>query len=536
MPHGEDGSALVLALVFLSLFGLFTASLLTFAETSFRGTRGVRQQRSAVYAADGAVEGAINAIRGTAALGIDPAEGGSCPDFKTASDVNGEPVTVHCQGQTGSGTVGGGSGTALGILTLAGSDGTGLRCAGPPACENGYWQTSQQIVRVNGGVYSNSTIQVSRAPGAQLNACPPSFPPAGCSTAPGARGTVTARGACTSGKIVAFDLRCPDGPPDPAAADPDYAPGQTAFDASHERTPPTCAAAGSGKVVSFLPGRYRSANALTALTNGSSSCTKNLYWFQPGVYYFEFQDGEVWRITDPNVAVVGGVNNGWTPAPPPARPWQVSMGSPSSCRTELTGAASGVQFIFGGNSRLEITNGRMELCGLRAVAGSQPVGVYAPKSNLAGSTLVAPPASSCLLRTPYDPSAGDRCALIKTRGSKTTFIVKGTVYAPAVPVDLGMTNVATLIISKGIIARTLHVGVTPKAGYLDPIIAAAGIGPIADRVVDFIACAGETAPPAAGNACGPGGVPKLRATVTYTDGGGSTPGRVVTVNSWSVLR
>ncbi len=57
--HGNAGSALVLALLFVSLFGIITAALLGFGfagEKTDQVVRGTRDQR---YAADGAVDGAI---------------------------------------------------------------------------------------------------------------------------------------------------------------------------------------------------------------------------------------------------------------------------------------------------------------------------------------------------------------------------------------------------------------------------------------------------------------------------------------------
>jgi hypothetical protein len=55
----ENGQALVLALAFLIFFGLVIGALLAFAGASVLSTERLREQRSTVYAADGATDAAI---------------------------------------------------------------------------------------------------------------------------------------------------------------------------------------------------------------------------------------------------------------------------------------------------------------------------------------------------------------------------------------------------------------------------------------------------------------------------------------------
>jgi hypothetical protein len=55
----EDGQALVLALAFLIFFGLVIGAMLAFAGASVLSTERLREQRSTVYAADGATDAAI---------------------------------------------------------------------------------------------------------------------------------------------------------------------------------------------------------------------------------------------------------------------------------------------------------------------------------------------------------------------------------------------------------------------------------------------------------------------------------------------
>jgi Tfp pilus assembly protein PilX len=55
----EEGQALLLALAFLTFFGLVIGAMLAFAGASVRSTERLREQRSTVYAADGATDAAI---------------------------------------------------------------------------------------------------------------------------------------------------------------------------------------------------------------------------------------------------------------------------------------------------------------------------------------------------------------------------------------------------------------------------------------------------------------------------------------------
>ncbi|MDP9224073.1 MAG: hypothetical protein M3P18_09485 [Actinomycetota bacterium] len=71
----EGGQALLLALGFLALFGVAVSAMLSFAEASVLTTERLRDQRTAVYAADGATDAAIQLGRlnpGVGAYGAAP--------------------------------------------------------------------------------------------------------------------------------------------------------------------------------------------------------------------------------------------------------------------------------------------------------------------------------------------------------------------------------------------------------------------------------------------------------------------------------
>lgn len=85
--RGEEGSALVLALVFVTVIGLWVSAVLSFADTSFRTSRMVARQRGLVYAADGAMDAVIRKVQ----------DAGQCRDIYSAPTTNGHAVKVDCQ-------------------------------------------------------------------------------------------------------------------------------------------------------------------------------------------------------------------------------------------------------------------------------------------------------------------------------------------------------------------------------------------------------------------------------------------------------
>jgi hypothetical protein len=99
--HGDTGSALIMALLFVSIFGLVTAALLTFGfagEKTEQLVTGTRDQR---YAADGALDGAIKRFQAMLAAGQIPC---STPDpaFFTYT-VHTKTANVECTGLPGAG-------------------------------------------------------------------------------------------------------------------------------------------------------------------------------------------------------------------------------------------------------------------------------------------------------------------------------------------------------------------------------------------------------------------------------------------------
>jgi hypothetical protein len=65
----EDGQVLLLALGFLLFFGLVIGAMLSLAGASVLSTQRLREQRSSVYGADGAVDAAIQVARSDTGVG-----------------------------------------------------------------------------------------------------------------------------------------------------------------------------------------------------------------------------------------------------------------------------------------------------------------------------------------------------------------------------------------------------------------------------------------------------------------------------------
>src|SRR4029450_4389768 len=118
--------------------------------------------------------------------------------------------------------------------------------------------------------------------------------------------------------------------------------------ASNVNRPATCIGSGATATIAYTPGYYTDVRVLTQTASpcNNSSVTR---WFQPGVYYFDFDfdaaitavAGKDWPITG---TVVGGTPKCWTPGvtqPPTPGPGIVA---PAACQ------APGAQFVFGGGS------------------------------------------------------------------------------------------------------------------------------------------------------------------------------------------
>jgi hypothetical protein len=341
--RNESGASVVLALVFLSLFGLFISAILTFTESSLLVSRQASIGADQVYGADGALEGAINVVATNASAGVD-GSGTPC-SFLHAG------VTVTCAPKTGSGVA---STTRPAIAAYGESEQEGVRLSGAGD------------LAVGGDVVSNSKLVVAD-PARKMTVHGNALAAKGCEPDPVSQPSPVS--IQTLGPGTRVDCAAPVSPQGypPLLIDPAADPT-----ALVQRRPPTtevACAAGSPRTVlpPLEPGLYVDAVALSALTS-SGSCGNKVVRFNPGLYYFDFGFGQgsictsvpstcEWKINMPTGGAVGGtstVDFEAAPSPLPAT---------GNCVID----APGVQFVFGDGSHLSVVDGTVELCGQQAV-------------------------------------------------------------------------------------------------------------------------------------------------------------------------
>lgn len=400
----DDGAALVIALAFVTGVGLIVATLLAYGSANVRASAAMRERMQTDYAVDGALQTAVNTIRTN---GYDNAPGQRCFTGSGSFAYDGETAVV-CTPQPGSGAAGGQTrvddrnrpGHAL--LTV-GKD----EWFSPDSSlgEPGIGQVGDHTLRVRGKVHTNSGI-------ALFGTCV--FPTLPCARLqqldPAA--TVTARRYCLLSTILSpggVDCEAPEvedpgrsGEPRAAAyAQPEIPDGATVF--TKDNTP-TCTS-GTGSTVSLQPGVYTDSKPLNDLTN----CTQKVVHFTPGVYFLDFRNGErgqpaaggtdskVFKVNNPNATIVGGTPQGWSPgaATKPA------ITVPGSCVSPLTSsrAGTGVQFVLGGDSRIEVRAGTVELCG-QWRSDRPPIVIYGAKSDQGATSGTGTHATATSTTTP----------------------------------------------------------------------------------------------------------------------------------------
>lgn len=318
----ERGSSLLLVLVVITVIGLALSALLSRTDSAARVSTSLRDQTSASYAADGAMEAAINNLRNSAYNGESGQRCFGLSDTLSLILFNGldsaavtckpdpKQVVVHCRDSSECNR------PDNALLTLGQIPGEAGLAIDQPA---------GSTLQVHGKVVSNSSVDVA----------------AGTLSV----GALSARGGC-SGDLLGnplCNLSTLPGGEDPAYPSP-------LSSVPVLRALPACTTPNS--VVTFLPGYYDDAVGLSAMMKSDSACRGSTWWFKPGLYYFDFHNesnplldsgDNVWTVD--GGSLVGGTLSG------------------GSCASPLDGATGGVQFVFGGDSRLVVKSGKAELCG-----------------------------------------------------------------------------------------------------------------------------------------------------------------------------
>lgn len=292
--------------------------------------------------------------------------------------------------------------------------------------EPGWQSTGDVPLRVHGPVYSNSTLVTAGGSGIS---CADTWPlPLGTSGCNGmyVDDQVTVEGACT-GRIVtpsAATEDCSTGfhtaaGDDPAIAQPAAYAQPTA--GMTLQTLPTCSA--SSSIVAFTPGLYDNATGLSALTGGAAACRNKTFWFQPGVYYFDFHNSEmpksgspiipygpdVWTFNDATSVIVGGTKQGWTTS------GVTAAALPGACVSPLTSkTAAGVQFVFGDDSRFYQQAGSVELCG--SYSATNPPIAFSGSTGLGGGAAQSATLRPSVISATSVPAAAPRFTPVSSVG------------------------------------------------------------------------------------------------------------------------
>jgi hypothetical protein len=385
VPRGDDGASLILALMFVTGIGLVVGSLLTFSGTSLRAASTMSDRARTDYNVDGALQTAVNTVRQST---YDNAGGQTCLTGG-GLDVPMPTGTVKVTCAPADGT-----GAAAGLVPISSANkpGSAILTLGTSGGEPGIGLSSNGTLLVKGKVVSNSSITGGGASSAL--------------SSPWAQ--VRAKGACTATVTSTPAAACNYTPTtdaddfaDPAtlpASASAYAPPPTTVSDLTYRSVPACAS----NLVTFQPGYYDDAMALTALTGGGGTCNGRTFWFKPGQYYFDFHNAEggggltsgsdVWTVSDANARIVAGTPQGWTTSP------FTAPTIPGACVSPLTTTSNaGVQFAFGGDSRLVVTAGQAEICGQYSSnkpslavygmpSGADPVNTFVATTNGGGTT------------------------------------------------------------------------------------------------------------------------------------------------------
>jgi hypothetical protein len=346
----ERGATLVMALVFLSVFGLLVGTLLALNDTNSRTAAAYRDVRGRNHAVDAALDGAINKVKRDPSIGIDPAvsptdvcnadSGATVFSLPEDAAANEPAMVVSCVVGEGSGSgvpEDVGSAPPAAILTLGDKQTNGsssslaVRNTEPGPYNGAYsvWgltpggdcdaNKQEAGIRQNksmspifvfgfpagcttaedayswnvmGDVISNSTFVTDDTTASPVIVAPPAG-----STA--ATGQIKAKYGCSG-----TGFTCSGTPTAAELADPDYAaPDISGLDVQTVPSSSLCGTNGGTRndVVTFTPGIYTDATALNNLFK-AAACKNTTFLFPPvqdattgeytdtGVYYFNFQN------------------------------------------------------------------------------------------------------------------------------------------------------------------------------------------------------------------------------------------------------
>lgn len=384
----DSGAMLIVALIVITSVALVTGAMLTQGGTNLRATVVLEGVAGTSYSADTAAKVAVNDLRlGSKAPGwVTPIFPGPWSDWVFTNNADGagcfgadgtlpknslemknlypkagdqaadSSARVECSVVPGTGIFGAGSGVGIEDPDPTDSFARALTTVGTTAPWQGMTlkplgtgNTASMPVR--GGIASKSYITVDN--GALVT-----------------DGYVKAEGACT-GVIISNPAKAcsqpgsvpmPTTPPSPLTSVPTYQ-NPSAYAT-------TC---------NFQPGFYNNAKALSDAVNGCATAR-----FASGKYYFDFRDEE--RGTGQNALNIATTLIGGE---------YVGTAIPGACKSPiLNDPIPGVQFVFGGTSRMTVSDtARVELCG-PANGGEPPITLFQEQTGSTETPVSLAPASA----------------------------------------------------------------------------------------------------------------------------------------------
>lgn len=416
---------LVIVLLFMVMFSLILAALITNASTNLRNTVGVRNQESKVYAADAGIDWGLQQIRTNNTICVSP-ELTPTPQVIGTPSFNGQTTTVTCKVMSGSATGANGwavittDRTPLSFVTPPPASANFVKTINGPVLVGGFQDGLHHVTVNNGDVYeyqSGSTCATDTDKPEKLTVAPSPPYRYHCTTLdPVAVADAVPHELPTSDFILGLPVR--DGNPDPGLSTAD------------------CNV--------FLPGRYTSLNLPkpTEPVDAAEPVEPTKHYFVSGVYYFDIPDDPATPEPEQVIEVrrmelVGG-------SPRPGESAQLT-----GCAADPAGTTgTGVKFILGGSSAIRVRNpaGQMELFG-RA-------GGNAAEEGTQGVTIQTVPASA---PAGYNVSSLGPGQLVLEAGvGNTPFTaIHGLVYTPNAGIKFDASNEARAWLLGGVVAARL---------------------------------------------------------------------------------
>lgn len=510
----DSGAALVLVLIVVTVVALAGAATLSFSNTSLRTTVALRDQGAGAYAADGAAQVAITELQNgsfpnncATLTGDGLLLGSGTKPFYQAAQSNSTALNAYVScvpdASTGTGGVINPANKPENVIWTVGSDSYGVG--------QDYNHNSGKTINVaNGNVVSETSIDI----GSNTLAV----------TGTDVKVLAKSQSGCTTSQKGQFlPTKCvPNATLDPR---PSY-PAPT--DKVSPAPAPVCTTVGTTGYAAFYPGLYTNVDILNG-TQGTSG-NKNLcgaadvVWFMPGTYYFDFTG--TWDA--PN-RLVGGTPTDSTGAPIPNLS-AATLDNLSKLNPATTGAcvnprkgsaAPGVEFVFGGSSKINLGSHEFEICATYS-AGSVPIAIYGPTADIPSGGGGNPGV------TTQHVCSSDGCSMFSTDPpGDAEFHIQGFAYAPNARIALNVTNSTGQMFNWGLLLGSFSLdvnGASPTAPFLElpPVSASSSYSVM---YLSVWVC------PAAVSSCNPSsGAARLTAKVQVA------PPLPVKVLSWSVQR